>query len=138
MKKIFICIFLLLELAFSDFIVSPDALPQNIKDFLVQHFPDRQIGLVQRDKNTYDIYLSDGTEIECYLDGTWKDIEASYTPLSFSILPANIANIVKTEYPQAFLTEVKRKINYYKIKLSNNMELSIDFNGMVFKREFDD
>lgn len=136
-KKITLAALLAAAPLCADYIVSPNDLPQNLKDFLAQNF-SAQIGLIQRDKNTYDIYLSDGTEIESYLDGTWKEIEAQLTPLSFSILPQNIATILQAEYPNASLVEVKRKMTYYKIKLSNNMEISIDLNGMILKREFDD
>ncbi|WP_279040417.1 hypothetical protein [Campylobacter helveticus] len=46
----------------ADVILSPQSLPNNIKDFLQKNFK-AQIGLAQRDYNTYELALSDGTEI---------------------------------------------------------------------------
>lgn len=121
----------------ADMIISPDFLPENIKQFLSTHFK-AQIGLVQRDKKSFEVYLSDGTELEFDMLGNWKEIESKFTPISFDILPANIASIVQNTYANTFLIEVERKIHYYKIKLSNRIELKIDSNGTILSQEFDD
>lgn len=138
MRKCFLALILLVSLAFADRIIIPDALPEKIKSFIQNNFTKAQIGLAQQDDDEFEVYLSDGTELEFDISGEWKDIEAGSVPLSFSILPANIASIVQNEYPNAFLVEIKRKIYHYKIKLSNNIELSIDFNGSILRREYDD
>ena len=54
------------------------------------------------------------------------------------ILPTNIASIIQSQYPKALLMEVERKINYYKVKLSNQMKIKIDPNGLILSQEFDD
>lgn len=137
MKKAFVAVILSAFAAFGDLIIAPQSLPDNIKAFIEQHFK-AQIGLAQRDRKSFEVNLTDGTELEFDLFGNWKEIEGEFAPIPFAVLPANIAAIVQHEYPGAALLKVKRKMNYYKITLSNRMELRIDPNGTILSREFDD
>lgn len=137
MKKALFALIFTLCVSQADMIISPNALPENIKSFIKTHFK-AQIGLVEMDRKSYEIYLTDGTELEFDFMGNWKEIESKITPISFSVLPENIAIIVQNLFPSAVLIEVEHKINYYKIKLSNRIKLRIDFNGTILRQEFDD
>ena len=121
----------------ADMIIAPNSLPQNIQNFIATHFK-AQIGLVEMDRKSYEIYLTDGTELEFDLMGNWKEIESEFVPVDFGVLPPNVANIIKAQHPNATLLEVKRKMSYYKIKLSNKMKIYIDANGTILRQEFDD
>lgn len=122
---------------YADSIISPDSLPALAKDFLQKNFK-AQISLVLEDKNSYEVYLNDGTELEFDIDGSWREIEAKLTPINADILPYHLATIVKNEFPNMLLKEVEKKINYYKIEFANGFELVIDFNGAILYKEFDD
>ena len=80
----------------------------------------------------------DGCEFEFDISGNFKEVKSKFTPIPPSILPANIATIITHEYPNAHIVKIERKILYYEIKLSNQLELKIDTNGTVLSREFDD
>lgn len=121
----------------ADMIIAPNSLPQNIQNFIATHFK-AQIGLVEMDRKSYEIYLTDGTELEFDLMGNWIEIESEFVPVDFGVLPPNVASIVKAQHPNATLLEVKRKMSYYKIKLSNKMKIYIDANGTILRQEFDD
>ena len=136
MKKA-LCGLLLGVWAFADVIISPSSLPDYIQTFIGTHF-QAGVGLAQMDNRHYEIYLTDGTELEFDFSGEWREIESRLTPLSFDILPANVAAIVRAQFPGAFIVELKRKFHYYKIKLSSQMELKIDPNGTVLSVEIDD
>ncbi|MBK1971012.1 PepSY-like domain-containing protein [Campylobacter sp. TTU-622] len=118
-------------------IISFDSLPPNSKEFIKKYFK-APVGIVQQDKNSYEVYLSDGTELEFSSDGSWREIEAKITPLDLDILPVNIASIVKNEFKNIKAKEIEKKINYYKIKLVNNIKVLIDFNGTILHKEYDD
>ena len=135
-KMFFVLVFVALTLR-ADMIISPNALPESIKQFIATHFK-AQIGLVEMDRKSYEIYLTDGTELEFDLMGNWKEIESEFAPVDFGVLPPNVANIIKAQHPNATLLEVKRKMSYYKIKLSNKMKIYIDANGTILRQEFDD
>lgn len=128
---------ILFNCLYADIIISADSLPQNSKDFLKQNF-NATIGLAQRDKNSYEVYLSDGTEIEFDIDGNWHEIESKINPFNFDFLPQNLASIIKNEFPNTKAREIEKKINHYKIKLTNGMKIYIDFNGTILHKEMDD
>lgn len=121
----------------ADMIISPNALPENVQNFIKTHFK-AQVGLVQMDRKSYEIYLTDGTELEFDLMGNWKEIENDMAGIDFSVLPPNLASIIQATYPNTALLEVKRKMNYYKIKLSNRMKIHIDANGTILGQKYDD
>ncbi|MBK2001115.1 PepSY-like domain-containing protein [Campylobacter sp. 2018MI35] len=131
---IFICIFFTHLNA--DIIISPDNLPDNIKTFLKKNF-NASIGIVQKDRNSYEVYLSNGLELEFESDGTWKEIESKLDPFDFNFLPSNIIDIIKNKFPNIKAREIERKINYYKIKLSNGIKIYIDFNGTILHKGSD-
>lgn len=135
-KMFFVLVFVALTLR-ADMIISPNALPESIKQFIATHFK-AQIGLVEMDRKSYEIYLTDGTELEFDIMGNWKEIESKLTPIDFAVLPANIASIIKNQFPNTAIVEVERKINYYKIKLSNRMKIRIDPNGTILSQKVDD
>ncbi|EAL5997428.1 hypothetical protein CYB62_06470, partial [Campylobacter coli] len=55
-----------------------------------------------------------------------------------NFLPPNLTNIIQNKFPNTKAREIERKINYYKIKLTNNIEVHIDFNGTILYTEYDD
>ncbi|HDZ4932110.1 PepSY-like domain-containing protein [Campylobacter jejuni] len=121
----------------ADIIISADNLPNISKEFL-QHNFKAPIGIVQKDKNSYEVYLSDGTEVEFDIDGTWKEIENKTFPFNLDFLPQNLVNIIKNEFPNVKAREIERKINYFKIKLDNDVKILIDLNGTILYKEIDD
>ncbi len=136
-KKVFVLLITIFLYLKADMMISPSALPDNIKQFISMNF-QASVGLVQVDGSTYEIYLSDGTELEFDIGGNFKEAKARYLGLNPNILPKHIALIIKNEYPNVSITKIERKILYYEINLSNNIELKIDNNGLVLSREFDD
>ncbi|MFQ6341344.1 PepSY-like domain-containing protein [Campylobacter sp. VTCC 70190] len=134
--KIFSLIALLSTALNADIIISAENLPSISKEFLRTHFK-AQVGIVQKDKNSYEVYLSDGTELEFDIDGAWKEIENKSHPFNLDFLP-QIASIVKNEFPNTKIREIERKINHYKIKLDNGIKILIDFNGTLLHKEIDD
>ncbi|MBZ7944636.1 PepSY-like domain-containing protein [Campylobacter sp. RM10532] len=120
----------------ADIIISPDNLPDNIKTFIKKNF-NASIGIVQKDRNSYEVYLSNGLELEFESDGTWKEIESKLDPFDFNFLPSNIIDIIKNKFPNIKAREIERKINYYKIKLSNGIKIYIDFNGTILHKGLD-
>lgn len=136
-KKTLLSLIFMAFSLYADVIISPNSLPENIKSFIATHFK-AQIGLAQMDTKSYEIYLTDGTELEFDIMGNWKEIESKINPISFLILPTNIASIIQSQYPKALLMEVELKISYYKVKLSNRMKIKIDPNGLILSQEFDD
>lgn len=120
MKIKFLSIITILSLSLNaHIIISADNLLSVSKEFL-QHNFKAPIGIVQKDKNSYEVYLSDGTELEFDIDGAWKEIENKAFPFDLDFLPQNLANTITSEFPNTKAREIERKINHYKIKLDND------------------
>ncbi|TXJ35310.1 PepSY-like domain-containing protein [Brachyspira aalborgi] len=139
MKKIFTLLFLFSAFLMADDIyIMPEQLPQNALQFIQKYFPNVNILYAEMDKKGYEVQLSNGVEIEFLRNGEFKEIEGNYAALPFEILPQSVANTVGKTYPNTVITKIKRKWNFYEVKLNNMMELYIDANGQLLGQKFDD
>lgn len=139
MKKIFTLLFLFSTFLMADDIyIMPEQLPQNALQFIQKYFPNVNILYAEMDKKGYEVQLSNGVEIEFLRNGEFKEIEGNYVALPFEILPQSVANTVGKTYPNTVITKIKRKWNFYEVKLNNMMELYIDANGQLLGQKFDD
>ena len=126
------------SIVFADWIVPVTALPQKSRAFINSTFPGVQIWKVERDGGKFEVKLSNGVDIDFYMNGDWKDIDGGWVTIPFSVLPAAVANTVKQTYPQAAIIEAEKEWGNYKIKLNNFMELYITSNGQLIGQKFDD
>lgn len=126
------------SMVFGDWIVPVTALPQKSRAFINSTFPGVQIWKVERDGGKFEVKLSNGVDIDFYMNGDWKDIDGEWVTIPFSVLPASVANTVKQTYPQAAIIEAEKEWGNYKIKLNNFMELYITSNGQLIGQKFDD
>ena len=126
------------SMVFGDWIVPVTALPQKSRAFINSTFPGVQIWKVERDGGKFEVKLSNGVDIDFYMNGDWKDIDGGWVTIPFSVLPASVANTVKQTYPQAAIIKVEKEWGNYKIKLNNFMELYITASGQLVGQKFDD
>lgn len=126
------------SMVFGDWIVPASSLPQKSRAFINSTFPGVQIWKVERDGGKFEVKLSNGVDIDFYMNGDWKDIDGEWVTIPFSFLPAAVANTVKQTYPQASIIKVEKEWGNYKIKLNNFMELYITANGQLIGQKFDD
>ena len=126
------------SMVFADWIVPVTALPQKSRAFINSTFPGVQIWKVERDGGKFEVKLSNGVDIDFYMNGDWKDIDGGWVTIPFSVLPAAVANTVKQTYPQAAIIKVEKEWGNYKIKLNNFMELYITASGQLVGQKFDD
>ena len=124
------------SMVFADWIVPVTALPQKSRAFINSTFPGVQIWKVERDGGKFEVKLSNGVDIDFYMNGDWKDIDGGWVTIPFSVLPAAVANTVKQTYPQAAIIEAEKEWGNYKIKLNNFMELYITSNGQLIGQKF--
>ena len=126
------------SMVFGDWIVPASSLPQKSRAFINSTFPGVQIWKVERDGGKFEVKLSNGVDIDFYMNGDWKDIDGEWVTIPFSVLPATVANTVKQTYPQASIIKVEKEWGNYKIKLNNFMELYITASGQLVGQKFDD
>ncbi|ENQ6619176.1 PepSY-like domain-containing protein [Campylobacter lari] len=121
-----------------DMVVGVNALPVNSKNFIQKHFTGSNIALVKQDIDSFDVYLDNGTELEFFINGDWKEIDAKYRPIDTSFLSPNVLATIKKMHPNASIIKVEKEIQGYKFKLNNMMEIYTDVNGNFLGQKFDD
>ncbi len=139
-KKIIILFLLIVTAIYADdMYILPNQLPNNILQFINTYFSNISIIYAEMDRKKYEVVLDNGVEIEFFRNGDLKEIEGNYTALPSNILPQAVANTVIKTYPNTVITKIKKKWNFYEVKLNNMMELYIDAsNGQLLGQKFDD
>ncbi len=126
------------SMVFGDWIVPVSSLPQKSRAFINSTFPGVQIWKVERDGGKFEVKLSNGVDIDFYINGDWKDISGGWVTIPFTVLPAAVANTVRQTYPQAAMVDVEKEWGNYKVKLNNMMELYVTSGGQLIGQKFDD
>ncbi|EGF8330913.1 hypothetical protein IDG20_000360 [Campylobacter lari] len=121
-----------------DMVVGVNALPANSKNFIQKHFTGSNIALVKQDIDSFDVYLDNGTELEFFTNGDWKEIDAKYRPIDTSFLNQNALATIKKMHPNASIVKVKKEVQGYKFKLNNMVEIYTDANGNFLGQKLDD
>ena len=111
--------------------ITPSKLPENIRRFIAANYRNAKIVYIDKIKDEYEIKLSNGTYINFDKNGTWNYI-SSDDKLSENILPKTIANKIKNimkKYNNAYIFEINKRIEFYRVKLTNSLEVYIRNNG---------
>lgn len=113
-------------------IVSADGLPKSAQLFITQHFPNHEVLQVvkERDdlKTTYDVYLSDGFNLDFDKNGKILGVEGT-SKLPDSVVPEKILAYVQANYPDYFIRDWELDDRGQEVALSNGMDLKFDKNG---------
>lgn len=121
----------------ADVVVAVNSLPANAQNFIDQHFKGVSIGLVERDMDSFDVTLTDGTKIDFNIAGEWTEVDGKYKAIPTSFLPANVVQKAKAAQPNAIILQVDREVMGYKFKFNNRMKVYTDTNGNVLGQKFD-
>lgn len=117
-----------------DMLIQPNQLPQNAQKFIADTFNNAKIVAAQRDTDSFEAVLSTGAKVKFNLNGEWDEIEA-YAALPSGLLPAAVEKAAKSQGGQ--IIQIDKDFGYFDVKLDNNLELKIDMNGNILKREID-
>ena len=132
MKKVFLLLLSVIALnvyANTDIPVTFAQLPQKAQQFINKHFSSVGFLSAKQDDGEYEVMLKDGTKIEFTLQGDWKDVDCHVRAVPAALVPAGIAQYVKTNFPNNAIVKIDKKYNGYDIELENDLELKFDKNG---------
>ncbi|ASJ21155.1 hypothetical protein BHAMNSH16_05625 [Brachyspira hampsonii] len=113
--------------------ITPSKLPENIRRFIASNYSKAKIVYIDIRKEQYEIKLNNGIYINFDKNRAWNYI-SSDDKLSENILPKNIAGKIKNimkKYNNAYIFEVSKRIEFYKIRLTNSLEICIRNNGQL-------
>lgn len=107
-------------------------LPQTAQQFIKTHFPKEKVAFAKLERDfletTYEVLFTNSTKVEFYKDGEWKEVDCKYSTVPAKIVPAQIAQYVTQNYPDAQIVQIDRDKRDYEVKLTNGWELTFDLN----------
>ena len=107
-------------------------LPQAAQQFIKTHFPKEKVAFAKLERDfletTYEVLFTNSTKVEFYKDGEWKEVDCKYSTVPAKIVPAQIAQYVAQNYPDAQVVQIDRDRRDYEVKLTNGWELTFDLN----------
>lgn len=141
MRKLFILATFLLSLtiafAGNDKITkNTNVLPTVSRQFLSRHFAKIPVSHIKIEKtlmgiDSYDVILTDGTNVEFNRKGEWKEVKRHKTSIPAAIVPKSIREYVKKHYPAAVIISIDRDSREYEVDLNNKTELKFNLKGKL-------
>ena len=121
--------------------VQVNQLPAKAQTFLNTYFKDVKVALATQDtelfSKSYDVVFNTGDKVEFDKSGEWTEVRCRQTGVPAAIVPAQIAEYVKTTYPDAQILQIERDDRgEYEVKLSNRWEIT--FNKQMQVVDIDD
>ncbi len=110
--------------------VNPKELPSVAQTFLDSFYPSAKIVSVTKDKNEYDVVLSNGHSVDFNKNGEWIDVDApagQTVPTGF--YPADIDTYIATNFANAGINEISVDTRGFEVELVNGVELLFDSTG---------
>jgi uncharacterized protein YuzE len=118
-----------------DKIIPVEQLPAPAKTFVKKYFPQATIEYATKDTEfmgtTYEVRLSDGTEVDFDKKGNWDNVDCKTKAVPASLVPAAIAQYVKAHYPNTVIVKIDKERGGYEIELSNDLDLKFNSKGKL-------
>lgn len=147
MRKLFILATFLLSLtiafAGNDKITKDTSvLPTVSRQFLSRHFAKIPVSHIKIEKalmgiDSYDVILTDGTNVEFNRKGEWKEVKRHKTAIPAAIVPKSIREYVKKHYPSAVIIAIDKDSRNYEVDLNNKTELKFNLKGKLTDIDID-
>ncbi len=118
--------------------ITADTLPAKAKTFLSTYFPKIDIVHAEQDRDSYEVNLKNGVEVEFMKNGEWESVDGKYQAIPTGFIPSAVLNAVKKAYPKASIIKVDKDWGGFDIELDNRMELKVAANGTIHEAEYDD
>ena len=124
----------------SDRMIKVSQLPTAAMAFIQKTFPGQGIAYAQLDfddfRKNYEVRLNNGTEVNFDANGTWDKVDCYNSPVPAHLIPAAIANYVKSNFAGAHIKKIDKERYGYEVELSNDLDLKFNRQGMLI--EIDD
>jgi len=117
--------------------INQSELPQGATAFLDKHFKGIPIEKAKKDaehgEKGYEVILKDGTEIEFWKDGAWREVDGKGKPIPTAYISAVIVDYVAKNYPNEKITHIDYGHKDVDVDLTNKIDLEFDKSGRFLK-----
>ncbi|WP_430613214.1 PepSY-like domain-containing protein [Flavobacterium sp. JP2137] len=108
-------------------------LPTPTKSFLDTYYLDATIIRIKMNIRSvdeyYEVYLSNGTEIDFDQAGNWTEVDGNHQAIPTGFIHPSIVSYVATNYPTTAIESIDKKAYGFDVDLLNNSELRFDLQG---------
>ncbi|MDO4674828.1 PepSY-like domain-containing protein [Campylobacter sp.] len=122
----------------NDVAIPVGELPTSAQNFISENFKGAKATLAKKDSDSYEVSLSDGTEIDFMANGEWKEVDGKYKAIPLTFLPKELLSKVQASQSNAQIIKVEKEISGYKFQFNNNMKVYTDFDGKILGQKMDD
>lgn len=140
MKKIIIIAVLMLGFALSANAqkkIEITELPKPAQEFLKKYFSNSAIDVVKKDaehgEKGYEVKLKDGTEIEFWKDGSYREVDGGKSPIPTGFIPVSVKDYVAKNHPNEKITHIDYGHKDLDVDLTNNIDLEFTKEGKILK-----
>lgn len=116
-------------------------LPKGANEFLEQHFKGNDVVKAKKDaehgEKGYEVILADGTEVEFWKDGKYREVDGNDKPIPTAFIDPKILEYVKKNYPGKQITHIDYGHHDVDVDLTGKIDLEFDKNGNFVKGEKD-
>ena len=110
--------------------IAVNQLPQAAQEFIGKHFPAEKVAYAKEDSGffdtTYDVVFTNGSKVEFFKDGSWKEIDCKYSTVPAEVVPAQIAAYISANSPDVKVVKIDRDRRDIEVKITNGLELTFD------------
>ncbi|KQB36833.1 PepSY-like domain-containing protein [Flavobacterium aquidurense] len=116
-------------------------LPKSAQDFLKKHFSYTSVDIVKKDaehgEKGYEVKLKDGTEVEFWKDGTYREVDGGKKPIPTAFIPSSVKDYVAKNHPNEKITHIDYGHKDLDVDLTNNIDLEFTKEGKILKDKKD-
>ncbi len=120
--------------------IKASELPEPIKFFIADYFPDSKISYAIYDKElfdaNYEVVLTTSEKLEFDKKGEWKEVDCEHNAVPAGIVPDFIVETVASEYDAQPIVAIERNRKYYEIELKSGIDITFDKNGKIIEVDF--
>ena len=125
----------------NDVPITVSELPAAAQTFITTHFKDKNVALAKKETGffelSYDVIFTDGSKLEFDRSGNWKEVNCKYSSVPAAVVPQQIANYVKTNYPGVAVLQIEKDDREYEVKLANRVELTFNLQFQLLDIDMD-
>ncbi|MHC0441868.1 PepSY-like domain-containing protein [Flavobacterium sp. 3-210] len=112
-------------------------LPKPAQEFLQKHFSYTTVDIAKKDaehgEKGYEVILKDGTEVEFWKDGSYREVDGEKKPIPTDYIPASIKEYVSKHYPNEKITHIDYGHKDLDVDLTNDIDLEFTKDGKILK-----
>lgn len=119
--------------------IETSELPAAARTFLDTHFKGIAIDKAKKDaehgEKGYEVILADGTEIEFWKDGSYREVDGKDRPIPTAYIDPKVVEYVNANYPNNKITHIDYGHKDLDVDLTGKIDLEFTKEGTFLKGE---